>query len=120
VIDHFILPVSDLDRSCRFYELVLAPLGMRFVSRDGDAIGFGVDNWAFGIVATARPFPRLHVAFRAKSRSVVDQFFQVATDAGAQSNGSPGIRPAYDPAYYAAFVIDPDDHNIEAVCRGDA
>jgi catechol 2,3-dioxygenase-like lactoylglutathione lyase family enzyme len=120
MIDHFILPVSDLERSCRFYERVLAPLGMRFLERDGDAMGFGVDNWAFGIVATARPSPRLHLAFRAKSRGAVDQFFQVATDAGAQSNGSPGIRAAYDPAYYAAFVIDHDGHNIEAVCRGDS
>jgi catechol 2,3-dioxygenase-like lactoylglutathione lyase family enzyme len=120
MIDQFILPVSDLERSCRFYERVLAPLGMRFLERDGDAMGFGVDNWAFGIVATARPFPRLHLAFRAKSRGAVDQFFQVATDAGAQSNGSPGIRAAYDPAYYAAFVIDHDGHNIEAVCRGDS
>ena len=122
MIDHFILPVSDLEGSRRFYERVLAPLGFRCLEQDGDAVGFGLDTWGFGIVATARPFPRLHLAFQAKSRDAVDHFFHEATDAGAQPNGPPGIRPAYDSAYYAAFVIDPDGHNIEAVCRsgGDA
>ena len=117
MIDHFILPVSDLESSRRFYERVLAPLGLRSLPQEGAAVGFGIDTWAFGIVSTAPPFPRLHVAFRARSRDAVNQFFQVATAAGAKPNGPPGIRPAYDPAYYAAFVIDPDGHNIEAVCR---
>jgi catechol 2,3-dioxygenase-like lactoylglutathione lyase family enzyme len=117
MIDHFNLPVSDLARACRFYERVLEPLGFRSVMREGNAVGFGVETWSFGIVATPRPFPRLHLAFRAKSRGAVDHFFKEAIDAGGQPNGSPGIRAAYDPAYYAAFVIDPDGHNIEAVGR---
>jgi catechol 2,3-dioxygenase-like lactoylglutathione lyase family enzyme len=118
MIDHFNLPVSDLAGSRRFYERVLGPLGFRSLMRDGDAVGFGVDTWAFGIVATPRPIPKLHLAFRADSRDAVDHFFREAIDAGGQPNGLPGIRAAYDPAYYAAFVIDPDGHNIEAVCRG--
>jgi catechol 2,3-dioxygenase-like lactoylglutathione lyase family enzyme len=118
MIDHFNLPVSDLAASRRFYERILGPLGFRFLMRDGDAVGFGVDTWAFGIVATPRPFPKLHLAFRAKSREAVDRFFREAINAGGQANGSPGIRAAYDPGYYAAFVLDPDGHNIEAVCRG--
>jgi catechol 2,3-dioxygenase-like lactoylglutathione lyase family enzyme len=118
MIDHLNLPVRNLPESRRFYERVLEPLGYRLLMQDGDAVGFGVDSWAFGIVTTAPPIPKLHLAFQASSRDAVDRFFRQAIDAGGQSNGSPGIRAAYDPAYYAAFVIDPDGHNIEAVCRG--
>ncbi|MBI1817026.1 MAG: VOC family protein [Deltaproteobacteria bacterium] len=117
MIDHFNLPVSDLARSRRFYERVLAPLGFQFLMQDGDAVGFGTDTWRFGIVATLTPFPSLHLAFTAGSRVAVDGFFEAATSLGAQANGPPGIRPHYDPDYYAAFVLDPDGHNIEAVCR---
>ncbi len=85
--------------------------------QDGDAIGFGTDTWRFGIVATPAPFPSLHLAFTATSRIAIDRFFEAATSLGARSNGSPGVRPHYDPEYYAAFVLDPDGHNIEAVCR---
>jgi catechol 2,3-dioxygenase-like lactoylglutathione lyase family enzyme len=118
MIDHFNLPVLELARSRRFYERVLAPLEVRFLAEDGRAIGFGIDAWQFGIVATPPPFPQLHVAFRARSRSAVDAFFSEALAAGAKSNGPPGVRQQYDPQYYAAFVLDPDGHNVEAVFRG--
>jgi catechol 2,3-dioxygenase-like lactoylglutathione lyase family enzyme len=111
------LPVSDLDRSLVFYERLLEPLGMCFLSRDADAIGFGVDTWQFGIVKTLPPIPVLHLAFRAQNRATVDRFYEEALAAGGISNGAPGIRPVYDPEYYAAFIRDPDGHNIEAVCR---
>ena len=62
MIDHFNLPVSDLERSRRFYELALAPLGFHFILQDGNAVGFGRDTWRFGVVATSPPFPRLHLA----------------------------------------------------------
>ena len=117
MIDHFNLPVSDLSRSRRFYEAALAPLGFHCILEDGNAVGFGTDTWRFGIVAMPVPFPRLHLAFIAGSRSDVDRFFAAATSAGARPNGPPGIRLEYDPGYYAAFVFDPDGHNIEAVCR---
>jgi catechol 2,3-dioxygenase-like lactoylglutathione lyase family enzyme len=117
MIDHFNLPVSDVAKSRQFYERVLAPLGFHFVAQDGAAVGFGADSWAFGILRTELPFPTLHLAFIAPSRSAVDRFFDAALAAGARSNGRPGIRSEYDPNYYAAFVLDPDGHNIEAVCR---
>lgn len=117
MIDHFNLPVSDLTRSRHFYERVLAPLGLRFLMQDGNAIGFGTNTWGFGILATPAPFPSLHLAFIASSRSAVDQFFEAAMLLGAPPNGHPGVRPDYHPDYYAAFVLDPDGHNIEAVCR---
>jgi predicted lactoylglutathione lyase len=117
VIDHFNLPVLDLARSREFYERVLVPLDSRFFAEDGQAIGFGDAAWQFGIVATPAPIPKIHVAFRARSRSAVDAFFNEALAAGAKSNGSPGVRQHYDPQYYAAFVLDPDGHNVEAVFR---
>ena len=117
MIDHFNLPVTDLERSRGFYEHVLAPLGLRFILQDGSAVGFGTDTWAFGIVVVGEAFPRLHLAFAAQSRAAVDRFFEAALSLGARSNGAPGFRTEYDPSYYAAFVFDPDGHNIEAVCR---
>jgi catechol 2,3-dioxygenase-like lactoylglutathione lyase family enzyme len=118
VIDHFNLPVLDLARSRQFYEQVLAPLGIGCLGQDGDAAGFGIDTWGFGIMATPAPIPKLHVAFVAQRTALVDAFFKAAIAAGAISNGAPGMRPQYDSNYYAAFVIDPDGHNIEAVYRG--
>lgn len=118
MIDHFNLPVSDLDRSRSFYESVLKPLGFRVIAQDGQAIGFGAESWGFGIVATQPPIPRPHLAFIAGSREAVDRFYDAALSRGGRSNGAPGLRPAYDPDYYAAFIVDPEGHNVEAVCRG--
>lgn len=119
IIDHVNIPVGDLDRASRFYEAVLRPLGYGPFGKDGCAFGFGRGNWNFGVVQTAPPFPRLHVAFVARNRQQVDEFFSVALREGGRSNGEPGPRSDYDPAYYAAFVLDPDGHNIEAVFRGE-
>lgn len=116
MIDHVNLPVSDLDASFRFYETVLNQLGHAFLLRDGDAIGFGNDAWRFGIVQESAPIP-MHIAFTAQSADAVRAFHRAALSAGAQDNGAPGYREHYGPAYYAAFVLDPDGHNIEAVCR---
>ncbi len=118
MIDHFNLPVTDLGRSRRFYVEILAPLGYAFLMQDGDAIGFGADSWRFGLIATPPPFPTLHVAFQAPSRAAVHQFFEIALTVGGRPNGEPALRPHYHPDYYAAFVLDPDGHNLEAVHRG--
>jgi catechol 2,3-dioxygenase-like lactoylglutathione lyase family enzyme len=118
VIDHFNMPVSDLARSRAFYECILAPLGARFVAQDGAAVGFGTSNWSFGVILAPLPITKLHLAFRAQSRISVDAFFEAALANGAVANGSPGVRYQYDLNYYAAFVLDPDGHNVEAVYRG--
>jgi catechol 2,3-dioxygenase-like lactoylglutathione lyase family enzyme len=118
IIDHVNIPVAELDRARRFYEAVLAPLGYRPIVQDGRAFGFGRSNWNFGVLETPPPFPTLHLAFVADSRQQVDDFFAVALREGALSNGDPGLRDLYHPRYYAAFVLDPDGHNIEAVFRG--
>jgi predicted lactoylglutathione lyase len=118
MIDHFNLPVSDIRESKLFYEGVLAALGYSFLLADGDAIGFGKECWNFGITLTTAPINALHVAFTAGNRNAVDDFYRRALELGAQDNGAPGLRSQYDPNYYAAFVIDRDGHNVEAVCRG--
>src|SRR5687767_12609454 len=108
MIDHFNLPVSDLARSRSFYESVVEPLGFRVIAEDGQAIGFGAESWGFGIVASQPPISPLHIAFVAASREAVDGFYAAALSRGGRSNGPPGLRPAYDPDYYAAFIVDPD------------
>ena len=118
IVDHVNLPVSDLERSRQFYEAVLEPLGYKFLMQDGRAMGFGITNWNFGIVETPTPFPAIHLAFTATSAEQVARFFEAALGVGATSYGGPGLRPHYHPGYYAAFVRDPDGHNIEAVFRG--
>jgi catechol 2,3-dioxygenase-like lactoylglutathione lyase family enzyme len=86
MLDHFNLPVSDLERSRRFYEQVLATLDCRFVLQDGSAIGFGRDCWNFGIVLADIPLPRIHLAFTARDRQQVDRFYEAALGAAERVN----------------------------------
>ena len=118
IVDHVNLPVKDLGRSRRFYEQALEPLGYRFLMQDGDAVGFGIQNWNFGLTQTEISFPPMHLAFIAESQEHVRRFYAAALRAGGRTNGEPGLRPQYHPAYFSAFVLDPDGHNIEAVHRG--
>ena len=118
MIDHFNLPVRDLTVSRAFYDAVFVALGYGPIGEDGDAVGYGVSDWSFGIYAEAQAFSPIHVAFVASSKATVDLFHATALKVGAVSNGAPGLRPEYGPHYYGAFVIDPDGHNVEAVFRG--
>lgn len=125
MIDHTGVTVSDYSKSRDFYQAALAPLGyallMEFpatVTGHADVAGFGEapkpDFW----IARGEPnHPPLHVAFRAASRTQVDAFHRTALAAGGRDNGAPGLRAHYHPNYYGAFVLDPDGHNIEAVCH---
>lgn len=128
MIDHLGFPVSDYKRSKAFYAMALAPLGYRLVMEvtpeqtgcDAHA-GFGDGQKPYFWIGTGRPLEgALHVAFVAKSRADVDAFYRAALAAGAKDNGAPGLRPHYHPNYYGAFVLDPDGHNIEAVCHAPA
>lgn len=126
MLDHIGFTVSDFARSRAFYEAVLAPLGYGVVMEvtpeetGGTAhCGFGRDgkpSFWIGSGATALS-GRLHVAFQAADHAAVDAFHQAAMAMLAPDNGPPGLRPHYHPNYYAAFVLDPDGHNIEAVCH---
>ena len=125
MIDHTGLDMSDADRSRHFYERALAPLGYRVLMEvpkehtGGTAVpGLGGAREPDFRRLEGRPQPpRLHVAFRADNRAQVDAFHRAALAAGGRDNGPPGPRPHYHPNYYGAFVLDPDGHNIEAVCH---
>lgn len=119
IIDHIGLEVSDYEKSKAFYRASLAPLGITLVMEfEGIAAGFGRDGkpefWFGPHKAAHKP---MHIAFAAESRVQVEQFYEAALAAGAEDNGAPGIREEYHPDYYGAFVLDPDGHNIEAVCH---
>lgn len=121
MIDHMTLYVRDLGSSSRFYENALAPLGIARQMSYDEAHGFGTKGKAFfWIRASSEPTPRTHVAFHALSRAAVDSFHRAAVGAGARDDGPPGVRAHYAPTYYAAFVVSPDGHNLEAVHRGEA
>jgi catechol 2,3-dioxygenase-like lactoylglutathione lyase family enzyme len=126
MIDHTGIGVADVPRSAAFYDAVLGALGLRRTAQlppnDGsDAVGYGVDYPVFWIDRFHPHGVKQHTAFVAKSRSQVDAFFAAALGAGGTDNGPPGLRDTkrgYPPGYYAAFVLDPDGNNIEAVFRG--
>ncbi len=120
MIDHISIGVSELERSARFYELTLAPLGLvRLVTRPG-TVGFGKTYPEFWInlrhgMPQVAPDSGCHVCLRAKSASAVDGFHDAAVKAGGSSDGAPGLRPHDRVRYYAAFIRDPDGNRIEAV-----
>jgi catechol 2,3-dioxygenase-like lactoylglutathione lyase family enzyme len=125
VIDHIGFPVSDYRRAKEFYSKALAPLGYTLIMEvtqqqpgQAPAAGFGAngkpDFWIGGEGGIDKP---IHIAILAGNRAAVDAFYRAALEAGGSDNGAPGIRAHYHPNYYGAFVLDPDGHNIEAVCH---
>jgi catechol 2,3-dioxygenase-like lactoylglutathione lyase family enzyme len=118
VIDHLKLHVRDVERSRAFYERALAPLGYRAMLEPAPGVvGFGADRPDFWIARDEQAAGFAHVAFLAETTDLVDAFHRAAVDAGGRDNGAPGQRPQYHPRYYGAFVLDPDDNNVEAVCH---
>lgn len=129
MIDHISLPVQDLDRSRAFYDRVLGALGHeRMIDQDLEDYawcGYGEGHEPVFCIGVGKPAPAeppappdgQHVAFQAPDRLSVDRFHREALAAGGKDNGPPGLREHYHPNYYAAFVIDPDGHHLEAVCH---
>jgi catechol 2,3-dioxygenase-like lactoylglutathione lyase family enzyme len=117
VLDHLVIGASDLSASRAFYEGALAPLGHEVLLEFPGTVGFGmVGKPEFWLREATDPTP-VHVAFAAADRGIVDAFHEAALAAGGTDNGGPGVREIYHPAYYGAFVLDPDGHNVEAVCH---
>ncbi|MFO1130893.1 MAG: VOC family protein [Hyphomicrobiales bacterium] len=119
MLDHVTLSVSDLRKSREFYDQALGPLGIERLYEDGDDVaGYGQDGKAFFWIARqARPASQAHVAFAAHDEDAVRAFHAAGITHGGRDNGGPGPRPQYHDGYYAAFVLDPDGNNIEAVLR---
>ena len=126
MIDHMGITVSDIGKSKEFYRQTLGALGYVLCINNPDVAGFGVKEGHgrstdpggdFWISEGAPMTPRIHFAFSAASRADVDAFFALGLAAGGIDNGAPGLRAQYHPDYYAAFLLDPDGYNIEAVCH---
>ena len=125
MIDHVGIPVSDFARAKAFYAAIFAPLGYSLMKEVGpeqtgngsSAAGFGKDGKPAFWIGTNERQVRTHVAVLAGDRAAVRAFHATALAHGAADNGAPGLRPHYHANYYGAFVLDPDGHNIEAVCH---
>ena len=128
MLHHISLGAENIERAVRFYDATLAPLGYVRVWADlrpgepGQAIGYGLPGSAdeLAIKQVMQPIPSIpgfHVAFSAPSRAAVTAFHAAALAAGGRDGGPPGLRPAYGPNYFAAFVVDPYGHRLEAVCK---
>src|SRR4030095_8873183 len=131
MIDHTGVVVSDFETSKKFYSTALGSIAFVLLKEFPAAVTGGTDVAGFGSPESsaqglspefwlARGAPGavpIHVAFRVAKRSLVDAFHKAALAAGGRDNGAPGLRTHYHPDYYGAFVLDPDGHNIEAVCR---
>ena len=125
MLDHIGFAITNYERSKAFYLAALKPLGITLVMEVGPEItgseghgGFGSEGKPYFWIGTGKTLRgRLHVAFTAKDRASVDAFYAAALKAGGKDNGEPGLRPHYHKDYYGAFVLDPDGHNVEAVCH---
>jgi catechol 2,3-dioxygenase-like lactoylglutathione lyase family enzyme len=125
VFDHISFPVGDNERSKGFYLRSLAPLGYGLVlevtsdeTGGQRAAGFGKNGHPQFWIASGTPVVgKMHIAFVAKTRAAVEEFYKTALSAGGRDNGAPGLRPHYHENYYGAFIFDPDGNNIEAVCH---
>ncbi|TFW21573.1 VOC family protein [Massilia arenosa] len=123
MLDHMTFRVSDIEKSLKFYEAALTPLGYA-VAHDFEHDGVRIvglakdgapDTW---LVARLPETSGAHLAWRAASQAEVDAFYKAGLAAGGRDNGAPGLREHYHPGYYGAFLMDPDGNNIEAVFHG--
>jgi catechol 2,3-dioxygenase-like lactoylglutathione lyase family enzyme len=121
MINHVSIGSADIAKAREFYDAALKPLGYKCLSKDDTSAGYGEKSAEFWILksghkAAMHPESGLHLCFDAPTRKSVDAFHKAALAAGGKDNGKPGVRENYSPDYYAAFVIDPDGHHIEAYC----
>jgi len=131
VLHHLSFGVTNIERAAAFYDAVLAPLGYGRVWADlrpgeaDQAVGYGPPGGGDKLAIKLRPEgkapgPGFHLAFAAPNRAAVIAFYEAALTHGGRDHGPPGLRPHYGPSYYAAFVIDPDGHHLEAVTKASA
>jgi catechol 2,3-dioxygenase-like lactoylglutathione lyase family enzyme len=117
VLDHVVIGATDLARSRVFYEQALAPLGHEVLLEFPGVLGIGSAGKPGFWLREGPVSEPVHVAFAAPDRATVGAFHDAAVAAGGRDNGGPGVREIYHPHYYGAFVLDPDGHNVEAVCH---
>jgi catechol 2,3-dioxygenase-like lactoylglutathione lyase family enzyme len=119
-IDHVTIKVRDLEASRAFYERALETFGIRVLELDGEEgpeVSMGPEGSEDLVLIQGDPGTPVHIAFLAHDPETVDAFHAAAVEAGGRDNGAPGRRPHYHERYYAAYVLDPDGNNVEAVCH---
>ena len=121
MINHISIGTADIAKARKFYDAALKPLGYACLSKDDTSLGYGADAAALWVLKSGRPVAQnaesgLHLCFDAPTRKSVDAFYKAALAAGGKDHGKPGVRENYSANYYAAFVVDPDGHRIEAYC----
>lgn len=120
MFDHVKFGVSDYAASKAFFSQALAPLGVTVGSEGSPSYGvelIGKGSASLCLYQTGEKPAPLHLAFTAENRRQVEAFYRAALAAGGKDNGAPGLRPQYHANYFAAFIIGPDGHNVEAVCH---
>ncbi|GAC1041106.1 VOC family protein [Rhizobium sp. No.120] len=119
MLDHVTIGVRDLERSKIFYDTILRSIGIERLYAEGERFaGYGIGHKAFFWIGQRDALQTgTHIAFAASNRELVDEFHRAGIIAGGTDNGAPGLRPHYHRNYYGAFILDPDGHNIEAVCH---
>jgi catechol 2,3-dioxygenase-like lactoylglutathione lyase family enzyme len=124
MIDHVTIPVNNLVNSKHFYEKAFIPFNYQVsFGEEGRFWAFELENGSLFEISQHKGTDQVtsfHIAFRAKNEEQVRQFYEAAKTAGGKCDGAPGPRPQYAKDYYAAFIIDPNGHNIEAVFKGNA
>lgn len=122
MLNHITVRVSDMQKSKEFYSQTLRSLGYKLLAENEKTVGFGIEHaegrhdfWLIPGEGSQQPHSFSCLAFTASNKQMVDEFYQAGLAAGGKDNGPPGYRKQYHPGYYAAFVLDPDGHNIEAV-----
>ena len=121
MLDHVGVDVRDIAAAKRFYEAALEPLGYGVGFDGGEYVGFRAESHPdFWVAHRGEGSGGAHVAFRGRDRAAVDAFHRAGIGAGGTDNGAPGVRTHYHENYYAAYVIDPDGNNVEAVCHDPA
>lgn len=120
MIHHLSLGTNDSCRARRFYDPVLAVMGLKLLADRDGSLDYGVNRFLFSLEQPKDGRPAsagngVHVAFEAADRAMVDRFHLIALEHGGTDAGAPGLRREYDPNYYGAFVFDPDGNKIEAV-----
>lgn len=118
-LGHIGIPVRDIQNSKEFYDAIASYLGLHCISAKDHFVGYGSDDsYEFYIHTDKSAISGLHICFEVDSKKQVQAFYRDGLTAGGQDNGAPGIREDYSPTYFAAFLLDPDGNNIEALFRG--
>ncbi len=118
MIDHITFRVSDVEKSKKFYEKTFSPLDYKVTfGKENVFHAFDIGNGLFEIMQSEdnKVLTKTHIALRVNDKKLVDAFYEAGFEAGGKDNGKPGSRPDYTPTYYAAFIFDPDGHNIEVM-----